>query len=99
MVTGLGFLMASVAKDLLSVVGWSIPAIIVLSVPPFGVLFPGTVTAWAKLIPSHYLADTLHKAANFGASWADLWPNLLILLAFDAVVLWLGATVLKNKLR
>lgn len=36
---------------------------------------------WIKVIPSYYVVDTLHPTLNFGATWADLLPNLLVLLA------------------
>ncbi|MBM4458420.1 MAG: ABC transporter permease [Chloroflexi bacterium] len=98
MVTGVGFLLASVGKDMLSVMGWGILAIVLLGVPAFGVMFPGTVTGWAKIIPSHYLADTIHQVANFGAGWEPVWRNLLILLGIDVVLFWLGAFVLRRKL-
>jgi hypothetical protein len=99
MVTGIGFLMASWGKEMLSVMGIGMLVIIVLSIPPFGVLFPGTVTAWARLIPSHHLADTIHQVANLGAGWGQVWQNLVILLAVDVLLFGLGIAVLKRKLR
>jgi ABC-2 type transport system permease protein len=66
-------------------------------VPSVGVLFPGMLTGWAKLIPSYYLADTLHQVINFGAGWPQITHNLLRLLVWDVVLLWVGATVLKRK--
>ena len=99
LVTGIGFLMASLGKDMMSVMAWSIPAMIILSVPSFGVMFPGALSDWVKAIPSYYLADTLHLAANFSVNWGDVWQNLLILLGFDAVFVWLGITALRRKLQ
>lgn len=97
LVTGIGFLMASVGKDMLSVMGLGILVIVLLGVPAFGVMFPGTVTGWAKVIPSHYLVDTVHQVANFDAGWSQVWQNLLILLGADALLFWLGVVVLKRK--
>lgn len=99
LVTGIGFLLASLGKDLISVMGWGIPAIIVLSIPSFGVLLPGMTTDWVKIIPSHYLVETIHQAANFGSGWGDLWRNLLVLLGFDVLFVGLGILVLRRKLR
>jgi ABC-type Na+ efflux pump permease subunit len=97
--TGIGFLMGAISKDFLSVIGSGIPAIILLSIPAMGVAFPGLLTGWARIVPSHYLADTIHQVVNFGASWPEVWLNLLILLGVDLVLLWLGGYVLTRKFR
>jgi ABC-2 type transport system permease protein len=98
MVTGIGFLLASAGKDLMSVMAWGLPAMIILSVPAFGVMFPGTVSDWVKVIPSYYLVDTVHLSANFGLGWGDVWQNLLILLGFDIAFIGLGIMTLRRKL-
>jgi len=98
MVTGIGFLLASAGKDLMSVMAWGLPAIIILAVPAFGVLFPGTVSDWVKVIPSYYLVNTVHLSANFGLGWGDVWQNLLILLGFDIAFIGLGIIALRRKL-
>ena len=97
LVTGIGFLMGSVGRDMLSVMAWGVLVMILLGVPAFGVLFPGAMTGWAKVIPSYYLADTVHRVINFGAGWPQVSNNLLILLVWDAALLILGATVLRRK--
>jgi ABC-2 type transport system permease protein len=99
MVTGIGFLVASGSKEMTTVMAWGFPALIVLSVPAFGVLAPGTVSDWVRAVPSYYLVDAVHQAANFNAGWSNIWDNLLILLGFDIVFVWLGITVLGRKLR
>lgn len=97
LVTGIGFLMGAAGKDMLSVMAWGVLAMILLGVPSFGVLFPGTMTAWAKLIPSYYLVDTVHQVINFGAGWSQVSNNLLLLLVWSVVLLFIGAAVLKRK--
>lgn len=97
LVTGVGFLMGAAGKDMLSVMAWGVLVMILLGIPSFGVLFPGTMTSWAKLIPSYYLADTVHQVVNFGAGWPQVSGNLLALLAWDVVLLFLGAAVLRRK--
>ncbi|HRQ22514.1 MAG TPA: ABC transporter permease [Anaerolineales bacterium] len=97
LVTGIGFLMGAAGKDMLSVMAWGVLAMILLGVPSFGVLFPGTMTAWAKLIPSYYLVDTVHQVINFGAGWSQVSNNLLLLLVWSIGLLLIGAAVLKRK--
>ena len=95
--TGIGFLMASFAKDMMSVMGWGLLAILLLAIPAMNVLLPGAFTNWIKAIPSYYLADTVNQVMNFNAGWEDVGGNLLYLLAFAAGFFALGAFVLRRK--
>ncbi len=95
--TGVSFLIAARAKDFMSVMSWSFPVLIILIIPSFTVMFPGVITGWVKIIPSYYLVDTIHRAANYGSGWADVWLNLLILLGFTLVITWAGIFVLRRK--
>jgi len=97
--TGIAFLISSLAKDMMSVMAWSVPALIILIIPSLGVLAPGTLTGWVEFIPSYYLVDTVHQVANFGAGWGDVWRNLLVLLGFNLVIVWIGITALRRKFR
>jgi ABC-2 type transport system permease protein len=99
LVTGIGFLIGSVAKDMMSAMPWFLVAFIPLLIPAFSVMFPGLITGWVKAIPSYYLVDTLHRAANFGSGWGDVWQSLLMLLGFNIVIFWIGITALGRKFR
>ena len=99
LVTGIGFLMASLSKSLMSVFAYGMVALIILIIPAFGILFPGTVSGWVQAIPSYYLVDTVHLAANFGFGWGEVWDNLLILLGFDVAIFGLGIWALRRKMR
>jgi len=97
MVTGLGFLIASVASDLLSVMGWGIMGILALSLPAFSVLIPGLTTGWVKAIPSYYLVNTVHQVINYGWGWTEAASDLLALLLFSLFFLGLGIMVLRRR--
>jgi ABC-2 type transport system permease protein len=97
--TGIGFLIASVAKDMMSVLGWGVLAIIVLAIPTFNVLLPGTISDWILTIPSFYLVDTVHQIINFDASWGEVSQNLLYLFLFSAAFFALGMAALRRKFR
>jgi ABC-2 type transport system permease protein len=99
MVTGVAFLIASVGRDLMSVMGWGILAILLLALPSFSFLVPGLATNWIKALPSYYLVDTVYTTINFGATWADAARNLLLLLAYAAAFMTLGMVVLRRKFR
>jgi len=97
LVTGTGFLMAALGKDLMSVMAWGVVVMVLLSVPAVTVMFPGTVSGWIKVIPSYYLVDTVHQASNFGAGWGVVWRNLLMLLGFNVVIVWAGIMALRRR--
>lgn len=99
LVTGIGFLLASIAKDMLSVVSWGVLVVIALSIPAFSVMFPGSLSDWVEIIPTHYLVDTVNQVMNFDAGWADVWQNLAILLVVSVAILWAGTLVLERKVR
>lgn len=97
MVTGLGFLIASVARDLMSVMGWSMLGILLLALPAFSILVPGLTTNWIKAIPSFYLVNTVYQVTNYGWGWADAAQDLLALLLFAILFLGLGVFVLRRR--
>jgi ABC-2 type transport system permease protein len=97
LVTGVGFLIASLARDMMSVLAWGVLALVILVMPAMGVLFPGVITGWVKAIPSYYIVNTVDRVANYGSGWADIWRNLVILLAFDAALLAAGMAALRRR--
>ena len=99
LVTGIGFLIAALSKDFMSVMAWGIVTLIPLFIPSFSIMFPGAATGWVKVIPSYYLVDTVHRVANFGVGWGDVWLNLLILLGFDLALVWIGIMALRRRTR
>jgi ABC-2 type transport system permease protein len=99
LVTGFAFLIASLSRDMMSALGWGMVILVIFIIPAFGILFPGTVSAWAKIIPSYYLAETVHQAAAFGAGWSDVSLNLLVLLGVDLAVVVAGVAALGRRFR
>lgn len=97
--TGLSFLISSFAKDFMSVLAWSVPVLVILIVPSLGVMIPGVITGWVKVIPSYYLVDTVHRVANYGSGWGDVWTSLLILLGYTLVIVGAGILLLRRKLQ
>jgi len=99
LVIAAGFIIGAVAKDVLSVLAWSMPVIIILLIPSIAIAFPGSVTGWVEALPTYYLVDTIHRASNFGAGWSDVWQNLIILAGFDVVLAWAGVVVLRRRMQ
>ncbi len=97
MVVGIGFLVASFSRDVMSVTGWGMLILILLAIPGFGTAIPGLLSDWTKVIPSYYLTDTVSRVANYGAGWGDIGTNLAILAGFTALVFWAGIMVLRRR--
>ena len=97
MVTGLAFFIASISKDMMSVIAWGTLLMIVLFIPAFTVIFPGPVSGWIKVIPSFFLVDILHRAVNFNIGWIGNLNNILFLVGFDVIFVLLGIITLKRK--
>jgi len=97
LVTGIGFLIATISRDMMSAVAWGMLPMLGLSLPAFGILFPGTMTGWVRIVPSYYLIDPLYQLLNYEAGWGDVAADLLILTAFSLVFLVAGVLVLKRK--
>lgn len=95
--TGVAFLIASVARDMLSVMAWGLLALIVLMIPAVAVLFPGAVARWMSIIPSYYLLDSVHLAANFDAGWSDLWTHFLALMISCVIISGAGIWALERR--
>jgi ABC-2 type transport system permease protein len=99
MVTGLAFLIASVAKDMMSVVAWGSLVIMILGVPAVAIMFPGPVSGWIKAIPSFFIVDTLHRAVNFNIGWSGHLNNFMVMIGFNIVFIFLGIFTLKRKVK
>jgi ABC-2 type transport system permease protein len=99
LVTGVGFLIAVISKNMMSVIAWGTLSLIVLGLPAFNLIFPGTVARWVNLLPTYYLVDVLHRVINFQAGWAAVAPSLLALLAMGLAALGLGTALLRRKLQ
>lgn len=97
MVTGLAFIVGAFAKDLIGMAGYAILAVLVLIVPAFAVMFPGSASNWVKIFPSYYLVEILDQVVTYGESWANYWNNLAVLFAFDVAVFLVGISLLRRR--
>jgi len=97
MVTGISFLVASLSNDFMSIIGWVFVVLIIMVIPAVGIMMPGTITGWAKAIPSYYLVLPVHQAAHYGSGWGDVWQYLLALAGFGLAFIGLGIMALRRK--
>lgn len=99
MVTGLAFFIASISKDMMSVIGWGILLMIVLFIPAISIIFPGPVSGWIKVIPSFFLVDILYRAVNFNIGWSGNLNNIMALIGLNIVFVFFGIITLKRKVK
>ena len=97
LVAGIGFLVAAVSRDMMTVIAWSMLVMILLFMPAMNIVLPGLTSNWVKIIPSYYLTDLMHQVAHFGAGWTDMWRNVVFLFAFDLGLISLGLFALRRK--
>ncbi|MEF3275092.1 MAG: ABC transporter permease [Chloroflexus sp.] len=97
LMTGVAFLIAALGRDLMSVMGWGMLALLILALPSFNILVPGLAAEWVQLIPTHYLVDTIYRSLNFGAGWSEVGVNLAPLAGSALLLLALGMVILQRR--
>lgn len=95
---GMGFLLASTGGDLMGILAWGVLVILVFSLPAIGIIFPGAISSWVKVIPSYYLVDTINRAINYGIDNQLALYNMALLLGVDLLIWWLGISMLRRKM-
>ncbi len=98
MVTGTSFLIASVSRDMMSVIGWGMLAVVVFSIPAFNILLPGLASGWGRLFPSYYIVDPLHRLLNLGVGLGHVAPAVAGLCGFSILAFVLGIRALRGRL-
>jgi ABC-2 type transport system permease protein len=99
LITGIGFLIASVSRGYMSAIAFGTLALVVFGLPAFNLLFPGTASRWVSIIPTYYLVDVLHLLMNFNAGWSGVAHNLVILGGMALAAVALGALTLNWRLK
>jgi ABC-2 type transport system permease protein len=97
MVTGLGFLVASTARDMMGVSAWGMIAMIIFIIPAIGGIIPGLLSGWAKILPSYHLTDAISQLVNYGTTFRNISGNILIMLGWSAVFSVIGVLALKRR--
>ncbi len=97
LVTGVGMLIGTFAKDFMSVLFLSVLAMVPLLVPAFAALFPGTAAGWVQALPSYGFVQTVVEVSAEGAGWAQVAPELLMLTGWTAVAFAGGWLILGRR--
>lgn len=93
----IGFLIGSIGRDIMSVIAWGVMFFIILIIPAFNVMAPGTLTSWVKAIPSSYLVESLHRVINFQEGFKDIYKSLAVLLGSSVVLFTISTFALRRR--
>ncbi len=99
LVTGLGFLVASLSRDMMGVTSWGMIIVVIFFIPSVGVLVPGFISNWAGIIPSYHLTDAVNRITNYGAGFGDISGHLLVILAWSVAFAVTGTVLLRRRYR
>lgn len=94
----IGFLIGSIGKDIMSVIAWGALILIVLLLPSFNVMAPGSLTSWVKIIPAYYFIVPLHRVINFSEPLSNLTLDMLILFAETVVFFIASFAILRRRI-
>ncbi len=97
LVTGMGFLVASMAHDLMGVTAWGMVAMIIFVIPAIGGIIPGLLADWAKIIPSYHLTEAITQLVNYKAGFDAISENVLIMLGWSILFAVIGILTLRRR--
>lgn len=97
LVTGLGFLIAALSRNMMNVASWGVIVMILFLIPSYGALFPGLATEWIKLIPSYHLIDGISQTLFDTSGLSAISINLLVLLGWSVTVMTIGVLALRRR--
>jgi ABC-2 type transport system permease protein len=95
--TAVAMLVGSAGKDFIGQLMFSMLFLIPLMIPSFAVLFPGSVAAWVKLLPSYPIVRLLYDVTIHEALWADSLTSLGYAALWALILYGAGLFVLKRK--
>ena len=97
MVAGIGMLTGAAGKDFMSTLLYGMVCMVLLAIPAFAALFPGTASPWIKILPSYGIVEGLVGTTVYGKGWSDSVPFLVLIIVWVIIILGSGLLVLKNK--
>jgi len=95
--TAVAMLVGSAGKDFIGQLMFSLLFLIPLMIPSFAVLFPGSVAAWVKFLPSYPIVRLLYDVTIQGTLWADSLTYLGYAALWALILYGTGLLVLKRK--
>jgi len=95
--TAVAMLVGSAGKDFIGQLMFSLLFLIPLMIPAFAVLFPGSVAAWVKVLPSYPIVRLLYDVTVHQVLWADALTSIGYATLWVLVIYAVSFFVLKRK--
>ncbi len=95
--TAVAMLVGSAGKDFIGQLMFSLLFLIPLMIPAFAVLFPGSVAAWVRVLPSYPIVRLLYDATVYETLWSDSFAAIGYAALWVLVIYMAGLFVLKRK--
>jgi ABC-2 type transport system permease protein len=99
LITGLGFLVAAIARDTMGITSWGMITVIIFFIPALGGMIPGLLSGWARVLPSYHLVDAVSRLSNYSAGFNDISGHLLIMLGWSTIFGVSGILALGRRYR
>ena len=97
MVSGTAMIAGTFGRDFMGNLFYGFAFMIPLLIPAFGALFPGSASAWIKVLPSYPLVQGVVNVTTYGDGWAETLGELGALFAWCVGLFAVGWIVLKRK--
>jgi ABC-2 type transport system permease protein len=98
MMSGVGLMAGSAGGDFMTTLFTSVVLLIPLTIPAFGVLFPGTASAWVQALPTYGVTETLVGATAYGLDWSGALGYLAVAGAWCVAIFGAGLLILRWRL-
>ena len=97
LVTGIALVSGSLGRDFIGIVFWSVLFMVPLAIPAIAVLFPGSVDAWVRALPTYGLVRVIIGVTAHGDGWAAVAGDLFVLAAWCVGAFVVGLAVLRRR--
>ena len=97
MASGIGMITGAAGKDFMGTLFVGMVFLIPMMVPAIASIFPGTASAWVRVIPSYGVVQGIIGVTAYEKGWAGLTPDLGLIIAWVIVIFSAGLYILKRK--
>ncbi len=98
MVTGIALISGSAGKDFMGTLFYSMAFMIPIMIPAFVAFFPGTASAWVKIIPTYGLVEGIMRSIVYTEGWLAVSSYLGMLVAWNIAIFGGGLLILKRRI-
>lgn len=99
LVSGAAMIAGCIGRDMMANLLGGLVFMVPMMIPAMAALFPGSASAWVRVLPTWPLVRALIDVTAHGARWADAAGHLGLSLAWAAAFFTAGWLVLRRRVR